>query len=424
MTFWFDPMVNTVGMPNNPGPAGNNLAATQAMNNQLTAQRNYVGAQDQAMLNQNFAHAGGQNTAYYAALAAAYGRATGGFGGAPGRVGTIGNPGGGAAAAQTPTPMPTPRPFGLGASAVPYASSANYFSAYANPRIGASALPSTGYPTSLPPTTGFGGAGGYVGYDRANPFTSYQSSGIDPFAGSTFSRAVQGNVGAGAGSYTLPRVYINSPAPTTPLSNRFSSAFSQLGAQARTNPLANMNAYGAVANPIGFNTRLTPYQMPAGPPPPTGAGWDIGGRARGTPAAPVPMPQPRPAMGDMFANRFSAAFPASGRAAPVGAASFASRYAPFANTAGTSPLARGLTSPTASFNDRFSALGMGVGQPTWSPGGITMADRLRQMQPSQPAPAPDFASRYGAFQPPNWGAGTLSRADLAIPHAYPAGVRR
>jgi len=51
-----------------------------------------AGMQNQALLNNIFGNFGKQ-TDYYSGLGAAYGRATGGFGGAPGRVGTISNPG-------------------------------------------------------------------------------------------------------------------------------------------------------------------------------------------------------------------------------------------------------------------------------------------------------------------------------------------
>ena len=55
---------------------------------------NYSPQQAQSTLNNIYGPMGfGGQTAQHAALGAAYGRATGGFGGAPGRVGTISNPG-------------------------------------------------------------------------------------------------------------------------------------------------------------------------------------------------------------------------------------------------------------------------------------------------------------------------------------------
>jgi hypothetical protein len=74
MSFWFDPMVSTAGMPG-VGVSGPALSADQ-INNSMGIPA--VAAQNQGVLDANFNNFGKQTDAY-SALGAAYGRATGGF---------------------------------------------------------------------------------------------------------------------------------------------------------------------------------------------------------------------------------------------------------------------------------------------------------------------------------------------------------
>jgi hypothetical protein len=82
--YFYDPFASV-----NNAVSYNQANLGNQLNNQINSANSQAPTQQQLYGGTGF----GSLTAYYSGLGAAYGRATGGFGGKPGRVGTIGNPG-------------------------------------------------------------------------------------------------------------------------------------------------------------------------------------------------------------------------------------------------------------------------------------------------------------------------------------------
>ena len=165
-----------------PGPGLANAQASQAQVNNFLA--NQQAAMAQANSFSPWANSGGGfgvMPAHYAAQGAAFGRATGGFAGLPGRVGTVTNPGvsnPGYLAGRTGIsgiPMPAPRPASAPAPVPRAGGSAADWSRMFNP---APLGPAQSFAPSLPSFPGFSGRGGSV-FDRgaaAIPFLQGRSA--------------------------------------------------------------------------------------------------------------------------------------------------------------------------------------------------------------------------------------------------------
>ena len=171
-SFWFDPMVNTVGMPNNPGPGGNNLAATQAMQSQLAQQQAYAAAQNQAALRAAAPMPPGYGQVHLPYLSGSFGpaAAAGTYSPGSGRSSfsgvSLGGGGGGGSVFDTGT---TP------------------FQDYG--------LPGGGGAGSFSPSPNYQGGQGF----GLSPLSSYQGGGYNAFDPSIYSAAAQKNVGSGYG---------------------------------------------------------------------------------------------------------------------------------------------------------------------------------------------------------------------------------
>ena len=202
-------------------PRSSNTLAANMRNQQI---------QQQAMLAQAnscdpFANTGdfGAQTAYYAGLGASYGRATGGFGGEPGRVGTISNPGTsnpGYLTSGFPSGYPSGQvqrgpdlqappwqnPFGGGSvfdsGADPWNPYANQLQQQAQPGggIGSRGTQNPAFDWSGFTNTLRNGGLNQTPYGppapQANPFQQYASGGYNPFAAQSYAPAAQ----AGGGS--------------------------------------------------------------------------------------------------------------------------------------------------------------------------------------------------------------------------------
>jgi hypothetical protein len=177
----------------------------------------YVGGQNQAALNNAYGPQGfGGQTDYYSALGAAYGRATGGFGG-----GGNGIPGAYPAGTVTSAPMP-------------------------------------GY--QLDPTPDVGAGGGYDPWGGGYAAPTPGSGGYNPFDSSTWSAAPQQPFGGGAGPGSSGRNNL--------ASLLWQGANSGYGAPALTGPSGGSSSYPYQGNPY-----YLPAPMQGGAAVPGGGGF-------------------------------------------------------------------------------------------------------------------------------------------------------
>jgi len=452
MSFWYDPMVNTLGMPGNDGGVAARLNASFAAQ---PAQNAALAAQNQAALNNAYGPMGfGGQTAMYAGLGAAYGRATGGFAGAPGRVGTISNPG-------TSNPgylMPQAQP--RAPAAVSPAASAAWARTLYNPApMGPAQSFSPNYSplstrsfTPQVPTQNFNDIWSSRGAPAMSP-SAISAQQLQMWNRGLPAQGGFGVPGSGAASSPLTRVYINSPAPAATRGATmpsFNSAAQQLMAQRnftqpasfdsrfnamlpRVNP-GPSNYFDSITQAARQQPFLDAYQRGAFAPATGGAGYDIGSRARSmlSPQQ-VPLPAARPASapgGQSFLGRydwgtsFGAGNPAlanalrtAGAARAPAAPTLAERFGSFAparNPGGTVAERMALQAP-GGFNPFNPAIYAGAAFSGGINGPQPTARAAPNMAAGRDALAAAMMSRFG---------GGLTAQDMSIPHAYPPSVRR
>ena len=247
----------------------NNLAANQAAMNNSTALVNSWQHTPEVSQAQLYGPGGfGAMTDHYSALAAAYGRATGGFGKMPsgadapaGRVGTISNPGGGGEAAPTPVSVDS-SPFGVeNAGPVPYLDSGGSpFGGGGFGRMptifdtGATGIDMSGAASPFG-GGGFGGRGPSPN-PTLSPLASYGGTGYDAFDPSIYA----GSTGFGVPGFGA-RGRAGAMGPALPSPNPVDQGFKQFGMYGTQ--MENQPAIDAVQAFNGVGTDQYPHPMPS-----------------------------------------------------------------------------------------------------------------------------------------------------------------